>query len=64
MQLEVLDAPIQMLLPDEMMGEILARLTPATVAKCCMVCRQWRRFGEVRDDTVVDSKDPYRWLLS
>lgn len=46
--MEVLDAPVQLLVPDEVMVTIMALLEPRDVAKCCMVCKQWRRLGEVR----------------
>ena len=40
-------APIQELLPDEMLQHVLARLSPYMLGHIACVCRQWRSMAEV-----------------
>lgn len=44
---EVELAPIQELLPDEMLQHVLARLSPYMLGHIACVCRHWRSIAEV-----------------
>jgi F-box-like len=40
------DAPIQTLLPDELLLHILSLLPVRSLATACCVCQQWRQLGD------------------
>jgi F-box-like len=40
------DAPIQALLPDELLLHILSLLPVRSLATACCVCQQWRQLGD------------------